>query len=228
MTDGARADDVIRVERLTVRFGSVVACSSVSLSVPRGAVYGLLGRAGAGKTTLVRCLLGQQTPDSGRVLLFGEDARRKRRRLARRIAVSARDLGGDRDLLILDDPGEAPSLSAGATAFVSTSAPALVETIATHIGILKNGRLVLDAPIGGLVAGLRRLRYVNQMTETRTAFGTELDEFHALSVQVRGWGIEAIVSNFDEAAFERFRAIDGVEDATAETLTLEEAFQALG
>ena len=45
-----------------------------------------------------------------------------------------------------------------------------------------------------------------------------------MRVQVRGWGIDAIVSNFDEAAFERFRAIDGVEDATVEALPLEEIF----
>ncbi len=103
----------------------------------------------------------------------------------------------------------------------------MVERVATHVGILKKGRLVLDAPIGRL-SGLRRIRYANRMTETRTAFGTELDEFHALGVRVRGWGVEAIVSDFDAAAFARFRQIDGVEDALAESLTLEEAFEALG
>ncbi len=218
------ASDVIRVERLTVRHGDIVACAGVTFSVPRGTVYALLGRAGAGKTTLVRCLLGQQELDAGRVLVFGEDARKKRRRLARRIATSAGDEG---ELFVLDDPSETPSLPPRVTALVATSAPELVEPIATHLGILKNGRLVLDAPIGRL-PGLRRIRYANQMTETRTAFGTELDEFHALGVRVRGWGVEAIVSDFDEAAFARFRQIDGVEDALAEPLTLSEAFQALG
>jgi GTPase SAR1 family protein len=217
------AADVVRVERLTVRFADIVACAGVSLSVPRGAVYALLGKVGAGKTTLIRCLLGQQEPDSGRVLLFGEDARKKRRRLARRIATSA---GGKRELVLLDDPAEAPSLPADATALVATSSPALVEGVATHVGILKKGRLVLDAEIGRL-SSLRRIRYANRMTETRTALGTELDEFHALSVRVRGWGSEAIVSDFDAAAFARFRQIDGVEDAVAESLTLEEAFEAL-
>jgi len=215
--------DVVRVERLTVRFAEIVACAGVSLSVPRGAVYALLGRTGAGKTTLVRCLLGQQEPDSGRVLVFGEDPLKKRRRLARRIATSA---GEERELVLLDDPAETPSLPADATALVATSSPALVEPIATHLGILKKGRLVLDAEIGRL-SGLRRIRYAKRMTETRTAFGTELDEFHALGVRVRGWGVEAIVSDFDAGAFARFRQIDGVEDALAESLTLEEAFEAL-
>ena len=48
-----------------------------------------------------------------------------------------------------------------------------------------------------------------------------------MRVKVRGWGIDAIVSNFDEQAFERFRAIDGVDDASAEALPLEEIFLAV-
>ncbi len=44
---------------------------------------------------------------------------------------------------------------------------------------------------------------------------------------MRGWGIDAVVSNFDESAFARFRAMDGVDDATAEALPLEEIFVAI-
>ena len=65
------------------------------------------------------------------------------------------------------------------------------------------------------------------MTETRTEFGNELDAFEAVRVQVRGWGIDAIVSNFAEDAFARFRAMDGVDDASAEPLSLEEIFLAV-
>ncbi len=55
----------ISVEDLTVRYGRTTACAGISLSVARGAVYALLGRNGAGKSSLVRCLLGQQKPASG-------------------------------------------------------------------------------------------------------------------------------------------------------------------
>jgi ABC-2 type transport system ATP-binding protein len=44
------------------------------LAVPRGMVYALLGRNGAGKSSLVRCLLGQQKPTAGSARLFGRDA----------------------------------------------------------------------------------------------------------------------------------------------------------
>jgi ABC-type oligopeptide transport system ATPase subunit len=229
VTAEAARDEAIRVERLTVRFAETVACANVSFSVPRGGVYALLGRPGAGKTTLVRCLLGQQDPDAGRVLVLGEDARKKRRRLASRIATAFRDFGDRRELLVLDDPEEIPEWSDGAsrTALIATEDPVKIAGAATHFGILKQGRLVIDASITALEGDIRRLRYVNRMTETRTNFGTELDEFHAHRVQVRGWGIEAIVSNFDPAAYERFRSLDGVEEASADFLTLEEAFQAL-
>ncbi len=230
MTAEAARDEAIRVERLTVRFGDIVACGNVSFSVPTGAVYALLGRSGSGKTTVVRCLLGKQDSDTGRVLVLGEDARKKRRRLASRIATSILEFRDRRELLILDDPGEIPEWSGDAsrTTLIATEDPTRIAGAATHFGILKRGRLVIDTQIAALEGGIRRLRYANRPTETRTAFGTELDEFNALSVRVRGWGVEAIVSNFDNAAFARFREIDGVEDAVAESLTLEEAFQALG
>lgn len=63
----------IVLEGLTVRYGSRLALDSVSLAVPEGAVYALLGRNGAGKSSLVRCLLGEQKPSAGRALLLGRE-----------------------------------------------------------------------------------------------------------------------------------------------------------
>jgi hypothetical protein len=45
-------------------------------------------------------------------------------------------------------------------------------------------------------------------------------------VRVRGWGVEAIVSNFEDRSFERFRQIPGVLDAEASPLSLGEIFAA--
>ena len=66
--------DPIRVESLTVRYGRAAACEGVSLAVATGGVYALLGRNGAGKSSLIRCLLGEQKPISGHTLLFGTDS----------------------------------------------------------------------------------------------------------------------------------------------------------
>src|SRR5438094_10058268 len=66
-------ESVITVSELTRRFGDKTALASVSLSLPRGAVYGLVGANGAGKTTLIKHLLGLLRADSGSVRVFGLD-----------------------------------------------------------------------------------------------------------------------------------------------------------
>ena len=133
------------------------------------------------------------------------------------------------ELLVLDDVPAGFRIPAGAprTGFLTTDDPARVGGIASHAGVLRAGRLVLDGSVHELTSRFRRIRYANRLTETRTAFGTELDEFDAARVRVRGWGVEAVVSNFDPEAFERFRQIDGVEDAREEAMSLEEIFHAV-
>jgi len=52
------SESVINVSELTRCFGAKTALASVSLCMPRGAVYGLVGANGAGKTTLIKHVLG--------------------------------------------------------------------------------------------------------------------------------------------------------------------------
>jgi ABC-2 type transport system ATP-binding protein len=74
----AAVSAVVDVRGLSVRYGRRVVLENLSLSVPRGAVYALLGRNGVGKSSLLGCLLGQQRPDAGEARLFGQDAWRHR------------------------------------------------------------------------------------------------------------------------------------------------------
>ncbi len=67
------SETVINVSELTRRFGAKTALVSVSLSVARGAVYGLVGANGAGKTTLIKHILGLLRAESGSVRVFGLD-----------------------------------------------------------------------------------------------------------------------------------------------------------
>jgi spermidine/putrescine ABC transporter ATP-binding subunit len=67
------APDVLRIEEVTKRFGSVTAVDDVTLEIREGEFFGLLGPSGCGKTTLLRMLAGFETPDSGRLLLDGRD-----------------------------------------------------------------------------------------------------------------------------------------------------------
>lgn len=64
---------MVTVSDLTRRFGVTTALASVSLSLPRGGVYGLVGVNGAGKTTLIKHILGLLRAESGSVRIFGLD-----------------------------------------------------------------------------------------------------------------------------------------------------------
>lgn len=64
---------VIEVHNLSRRFGKTLALDDVRLSVPRGVVYGLVGENAAGKTTLIRHLMGLLIPETGAVRVLGSD-----------------------------------------------------------------------------------------------------------------------------------------------------------
>jgi len=186
----------------------------VSFAVPAGAVSAIVGREGSGKRTVAGCILGDIRPEAGRVLVLGMDARRERRAVRRRVRWDEEegeirvDTDPETVLHLTDDPRRASGV-------LGTSSSA-------RVGFLVEGRLVVEDALAALLARFRRIRYVNEITETRTEYGNELDLFDAVRVKVRGWGVDAVVSNYDDAAFERFRATEGVREARADPLTLEE------
>ncbi len=63
---------VVEVSGLTKRFGSFTAVKDVSFTVEHNRIYGLLGRNGAGKTTIMQLLTGQDFASEGSVRVFGE------------------------------------------------------------------------------------------------------------------------------------------------------------
>jgi ABC-2 type transport system ATP-binding protein len=280
---------LIEVEDLTVRYGRRTALDGVSFVVPEGSVYALLGRNGAGKSSLVRCLLGEQRPASGRTLLLGRDVWRERADILAEVGVvhespdappamtaaqlsrfcsrlyprwdgpgfSARlrrfgipeniafgklsrgqrgqvalglALAPEPRLLILDDPtlGLDPVArrsvfeeligdlaDRGTTVFLTSHDLGGVEGIADRVGILRDGRLVLDEEVEALKRRFRRLSFPPGQE------APELTELEPVAVASRGWRVEAVVSGWDE---ERSRLPAAAE---VSALTLEEIFLAL-
>lgn len=289
------AETVIRAAGVSVRYGRRMVVQDVSLNVPAGSVYALLGRNGAGKSSLVRSMLGQLEPASGRVELFGEDVWRRRAALMDRIGIVPEDadappemrvrnlaqfhaslysrwtqsafderiarfgidgarrfgelskgqkkqvmlalaLATSPELLILDDPTLGLDVVArkslfeevigdmadrGITVLVTTHDLGPVEAIADRVGILKDGKLVLDEEVETLKSRFRRIRFANQPVALSAAT--------LIAANVRRWGngTEAIVTNYDDLAFERFRTEAGVTNADVSAMSLEEIFVAV-
>jgi ABC-2 type transport system ATP-binding protein len=279
---------LIEVAGLTVRYGGRTALDDVSFTVPEGAVYTLLGRNGAGKSSLVRCLLGMQRPASGSVRLLGRDAWRERAAILREVSAAPEEpdappamtvhqitsfcarlyprwdadgvaerlrrfgvpldvpfgrlskgqkgqvsltlaLAPEPRLVLLDDPtlGLDPLArravfeelivdlaDRGTTVFLTSHDLAGVEGIADHIGILRDGRLVLNEDLESLKQRFRRLRF-------SAATGTAgLDDLAPVAVASSGWGVEAVVARWDD---ER----PAPRGAEVSALTLEEIFLAV-
>ncbi len=78
-------DPVIRLKNVSKRFGSQAALSDVSLDVPAGVVFALLGENGAGKTTALKLLLGLEEATSGEARVLGLDSRRDGLAIRRRV-----------------------------------------------------------------------------------------------------------------------------------------------
>jgi bacitracin transport system ATP-binding protein len=66
---------VIETDNLTKRYGTAAIVDQVNFHVPKGKVYGLLGRNGAGKTTAMKMMLQLVSPTDGTIRLFGKDCR---------------------------------------------------------------------------------------------------------------------------------------------------------
>jgi simple sugar transport system ATP-binding protein len=91
--------DALRVEHLSKRFGAVTALIDINMHLKQGEVLALLGDNGAGKSTLLKILCGFQPPDTGRILLNGEEVTLKS-------VDQARALGIDvvyQDLALVDE-----------------------------------------------------------------------------------------------------------------------------
>jgi ABC-2 type transport system ATP-binding protein len=81
--------NVIRLDRVTKRFGSQLALDRVTLEVAAGSVFALLGENGAGKSTAIKIMLGLMEADAGRASVLGLDSLKDGLEIRRRVGYVA-------------------------------------------------------------------------------------------------------------------------------------------
>ena len=246
------SDLAIETQSLYKHYGNVRAVDGLDLHVPRGSVYGFLGRNGAGKTTTIRMLAGLTHPTSGQMRILDLDPQTDRIRVLERTGfviektllpmMTGNDLvrfnrgffsrwsdtlarkyvevleipmkrkfrklstgnqtklclllalAQGAELLMLDEPtaGLDPIVtdqllrvmvddfaSEGRTLFLSSHHLSEIERVADWIGIIDNGKLLLEARLDDIRANFRRVRVVGDalpIAATSGVFTTSTDQ----------------------------------------------------
>ena len=85
------SEPAIKIEGLHFSYGKKKVLKGVNLEVPRGSIFGFLGRNGSGKTTTIKTMLGLQKPQSGKCLVSGLDSFTKTLDIRKRIGFMAED-----------------------------------------------------------------------------------------------------------------------------------------
>jgi len=96
-------DPIVRIEDVSIFYGTVNAVSNVTISVERGAIFGLVGSDGAGKSTLLRVIAGLIKPSSGRIFIDGLDSVRERTKIKPLIGYMPQRFGLYKDLTVLEN-----------------------------------------------------------------------------------------------------------------------------
>lgn len=78
---------VVQIKGLSKSYGGMVALARINLDVKKGEIFGVLGRKGAGKTTLIEIIEGLRKPDKGEINILGLDPARNLKSIKERIGV---------------------------------------------------------------------------------------------------------------------------------------------
>jgi ABC-2 type transport system ATP-binding protein len=212
-------ESVIRLHKVTKRFGSQLALKEVTLAVPRGVVFALLGENGAGKTTAIRIMLGLTEADWGQAEVLGLNSRTQGLEIRRRVGyvperptlyewMTVAEIGwftagfyghgyleNYRRLVAefeLPKTRKLSALSKGMRAKVSLALAMAHEP----------ELLVLDEPTSGLDTLVRR-EFLESMVDLAAAGRTVLLSSHQISEVERVADIVAIVSHGELLLVER-------------------------
>jgi ABC-2 type transport system ATP-binding protein len=96
-------DAAIKVDRVSMKFGQTVAVREVSLAVPKGTIFGLVGSDGAGKSTLLRLIAMLLRPVSGTILVADMDTVKEKKRIKPLIGYMPQRFGLYQDLTVAEN-----------------------------------------------------------------------------------------------------------------------------
>jgi ABC-2 type transport system ATP-binding protein len=229
-------EPVIRLHKVTKRFGANTALNEVSLEVPRGVVFAMLGENGAGKTTAIRIMLGLIEAGSGRADVLGLSSARQGLEIRRRVGY----VPESPTLYEWMTVAEIGWFTAGF--YGNGFLPRYLE-LATQFGLPERRRLkalskgmrakvslslamahdpellVLDEPTSGLDAMVRR-EFLESMVDRAAAGQTVLLSSHQIVEVERVADIVAIIRRGELMLVER---LDQLKGRTRElTVTLED------
>jgi ABC-2 type transport system ATP-binding protein len=190
----------IETRDLGRRFGEQWAVRHLDLRVPDGAVFGLLGRGGSGKSTTVRLLLGLLQPDEGEMRLAGVDPLQDHAAAVREVGYAGEDMGPSPDWTVrrvLDfsswvyddwDAGRAEALRRQFALPLTQRVDGLLRGQRSRLGLLlalvrRPKLLVLDEPFRGLDGAIRQEiahRLVDVLPRTRSTVFVTSDRIHEL------------------------------------------------
>lgn len=87
------SESVLTMNQVEKRYRNVPVLQDITMEIPRGSIYGLVGSNGAGKSTLMRLISGQTRIDRGEMRLFGKIPEKKEQRVRRRIGTLIEEPG---------------------------------------------------------------------------------------------------------------------------------------
>ncbi len=136
---------LLETDKLTKIYGKQKAVNEVNVHLEKGAIYGFIGRNGAGKTTFLKMICGMAKPTSGDITLFGKKNNDR--------ASEMKKIG-----VLIEDPGIFPGMTAYDNLKLKCKAAGInkegyIEDILKTIGLALVGDpelLLLDEPINGL------------------------------------------------------------------------------
>ncbi|MFN8653998.1 MAG: ABC transporter ATP-binding protein [Gemmatimonadales bacterium] len=135
----------IEMRELHKRFGKLVAVESLTLTIARGEVFGLLGSNGSGKTTTIRMLTGLMAPTSGGAIVAGIDVVARPEAVRHRLGYMSQRFGLYDDLTVEENL----RFYAGLYGLVGEEGRARVEEQITELGFVARRRQLAGTLSGG-------------------------------------------------------------------------------